>query len=471
MAAVAFSEWTDEALIAEYGSKRCDAAFAELHRRHNANLRRFLVWKFEFDDYVADEISQLTWIKIAELANRQIDRFRSWLFSFGSNIGKRWVVGQCSGIRKKERSGDKISILAADNRVLQPVDELIAKEEIAAVKAAMEKLDPTQQAILESVCVDGKSASEATGLPASATTAANRIVNNAKGALMRALSHDGGPPLAPRSSRRLLCVDEAARIASDCLSRIDNDTALARFGVSLDAFKKLDCRIQAVAALHFIDGESTMRIAMRLNVNEPTAWRWREKAKAALQLRDEPDSQSLAESIANESLSQIDGDDADAKFGVPLETVKRLDCRLQAVVALRFVDGLSSRQIARRLNIKAGTVNDRLREAKAAIPALETTAAKLAAEIKAKSPTLLAAESIASESFGRIDGEAAIERFGVPLETVKRLDCRLQAVVALRFIDRLTQREIASRLNIGQAVVGRQLKRFAAMQASEATAA
>ncbi|HEX4000198.1 MAG TPA: sigma factor-like helix-turn-helix DNA-binding protein [Pirellulales bacterium] len=355
MAAAVYSEWTDEALLGEYGKNRCDGAFTELHRRNNPRLQRLLKWWFRFDAYTVDEVCQTTWIRIAKLADKPIDCFRGWLCHIGRLSGKNWLQCRSRGQRKKEiRSQAEF----ADARTPLPLDELIAREEISAIGAALAKLEPPQRAILESFYLDDMMAREACGTPDDRTDRPLEIVKKAKRAFVRALSPEKRitrGKTSPKNTRsdwllrkkklarspaRSYC-DEASRFIEAALGHEEGDTA--------QAIGRLDYRLQSVAAMHFIDGLSDREISSRLNIHRYTVVRRLQKAKTALG--------RLVDGTAPETMKMI------------------LDPQLQSVAAMHFRDGLSLREIARRLGITAATASKRLRKAKLAMQSSAATAA------------------------------------------------------------------------------------------------
>ncbi len=211
---------------------------------------------------------------------------------------------------------------------MQPPDELIANEEISAVRAALDKLDPAEQAILAAIFADGVTEVEACGLPATEWQRANKIVNRAMRAFARAFSQADGTALAAEE-----------------LERIDDDTSLHKFGVPLEVVKNLDDRTRAAAVLHYLSGATVNQIAFRLGIDSHVAWQSLQRANAAIQQHH----------------------DAREKFGDALERIKHLDGQVYLVAKLHLIGGTMLRDIAKELGISKSTASNWLKKAKAAM--------------------------------------------------------------------------------------------------------
>jgi RNA polymerase sigma-70 factor, ECF subfamily len=155
-----------------------EAAFATLIRMYGAGMLR-VARMYVSSRAVAEEVVQEAWLAVL----KGIDRFegrsslKTWIFRIVANIAKTRGVREArsapfSSLAESEDTVSPERFLGADTRFPGhwavppaswagvPEDRLLATETMAVIRRAIERLPPSQRAVLELRDIDGLSADE-----------------------------------------------------------------------------------------------------------------------------------------------------------------------------------------------------------------------------------------------------------------------------------------------------------------------
>ena len=119
------------------------AAFDQLVRRHQKQIWR-LVWRYVKRDADAADVTQQAFVRAFKgmAAFRGTSSVRSWLYRIAINCALSWLRDH------KREQPSEIDSAAVSDTTPAPT-QLIANQDNAALRAAIEKLPPKQKLVLE----------------------------------------------------------------------------------------------------------------------------------------------------------------------------------------------------------------------------------------------------------------------------------------------------------------------------------
>ncbi len=119
------------------------AAFDQLVRRHQKQIWR-LVWRYVKRDADAADVTQQAFVRAFKgmAAFRGTSSVRSWLYRIAINCALSWLRDH------KREQPSEIDSAAVSDATPAPT-QLIANQDNAALRAAIEKLPPKQKLVLE----------------------------------------------------------------------------------------------------------------------------------------------------------------------------------------------------------------------------------------------------------------------------------------------------------------------------------
>jgi RNA polymerase sigma factor (sigma-70 family) len=134
---------TDQQLLGDYAERQCEAAFAELVRRH-VDLVYSSAVRMVCDAHLAEDVSQAVFAALAQNARQLTDRpvLSGWLHRTAQNLAAKAVR---SDVRRRAREQEA----AAMNPLLSPEPDALWEHVAPQLDAALGELsEPDRDALL-----------------------------------------------------------------------------------------------------------------------------------------------------------------------------------------------------------------------------------------------------------------------------------------------------------------------------------